>query len=306
MVHLMLIDGNNLGHALGYMEKATDRYNSADLLACLDGVARHLSALGQNMQLVLFMDDPSFAERLGGWFVHVHPVPGGDADVAIRAYARAHADRTQTLVSADQDLCASVALWGVRCLSPDAFVSGYVVPARDAGWVACYGNEPDREHSLHYVETSEAAPAQEQDTVPPPDEDQGKRERRRQREALDRAQAALEGKTLPPPEVYRLDLERWHDPAELALYLAQNHLCPAHPHLTDPQDMIAAIREHCSLQPRYFTSGQIIDRVFRLFLCRPERTLSLDNLARLAETRRRKIRAVIEKYGERLGIKVKW
>ena len=174
------------------------------------------------------------------------------------------------------------------------------------GWVACRGNEPAGERSLHYVETGEAPPAREQGTAPLSSKDQGKRERWRQRAALDRAQAALEGKALPPPEVYRLDLERWDDAAELALYLAQNHLCPAHPHLTDPQDMIIAIREHCSLQPGYFTSGQIIDRVFRLFLCRPERTLSLDDLVRLAGTRRRKIRAVIEKYGERLGIVVKW
>jgi hypothetical protein len=43
-----------------------------------------------------------------------------------------------------------------------------------------------------------------------------------------------------------------------------------------------------------------------LFLCRPEHSLSLDDLARLAKTRRRKIRAAIKQHGRRLGIEVMW
>jgi hypothetical protein len=70
--------------------------------------------------------------------------------------------------------------------------------------------------------------------------------------------------------------------------------------------MIATIVEHCSRQPRYFSSGRVINRLFRLFLCRPEHTLSLDDLVRLAQTRRRKIRAAIARYGERLGIAGVW
>jgi len=70
--------------------------------------------------------------------------------------------------------------------------------------------------------------------------------------------------------------------------------------------MIAAIQDHCSRQPRYFTAGHVVDRVFRLFLCRSEHTLSLDDLARLARTRRRKVKAVLEKHGDQLGILPVW
>ena len=71
------------------------------------------------------------------------------------------------------------------------------------------------------------------------------------------------------------------------------------------KEMIRAIREHCSQQPRYFKSGRVINRVFRVFLCRSEGSLSLDDLARLTETRRRKIRAAIKRQGDQLGIVAK-
>jgi hypothetical protein len=46
----------------------------------------------------------------------------------------------------------------------------------------------------------------------------------------------------------------------------------------------------------------VINRVFRVFLCRAENSLSLDDLARLTNTRRRKIRSAIKKFGDRMGI----
>jgi hypothetical protein len=116
----------------------------------------------------------------------------------------------------------------------------------------------------------------------------------------------LRGEPLPEPEDYRLDLAAWADEAELALYLAERHLCPDHPELTDPYAMIRTIRDHCSQEPRYFTTGPVVDRVFRLFLCRYENTLSINDLARLAETRRSKIKTALKKYGDRLGIVVVW
>ncbi len=50
----------------------------------------------------------------------------------------------------------------------------------------------------------------------------------------------------------------------------------------------------------------MIDRLLRIFICRPEHTLSLDDLARLSKTRRRKVKAVLNKQGARLGIVVAW
>jgi hypothetical protein len=295
MSPILLIDGNNLGHVLGYIDKAAGRYDSAALLACLDGLARHLGAQGQEVEIVLFLDDVYAAERLEGWRVHVAPVPGGDADAAIRAYAQAHAGRPQILVSGDQALCGAAEMWGVVCLSPLAFVARHLVPARQAGFV-------DRAWPASYVEAGEeilpAAPTYH----PPVQADGGELDRRRQAAALARAEAVLHGESLPAPDVYRLDLSRWTDEAELALYLAERHLCPAHADLTSPDAMIAAIRGHCSRQSRYFSAGRVIDRVFRLLLCRPEHTLSLGDLARLGKMRRRKVRAAIEKYGARLGI----
>lgn len=309
MSPILLIDGNNLGHVLGYIDKAAGRYDTADLLSCLDGVSRFLAAQGQDVEIVLFLDDVLAAERLGGWHVVVPLVPDGNADAAIRAYAQAQEGRSQTLVSGDQALCGDVALWGVVCLSPTAFVSGYLIPAHNAGFVDLPGKrglEPGL--PVSYVEVGEGDPAPPPTMKAPtyPVQDQGDADLQRQNEALERAEAVLRGELLPPPEVYRLDLSRWLDSADLALYLAENHLCAQHPNLTDPAEMITAIREHCRLDPRYFTSGRVINRVFRLFLCRAEHSLSLDELTRLAKTRRRKIRAAIEKYGERLGIVVLW
>lgn len=304
---ILLIDGNNLGHALGYIDRAAGRYDGAGLLACLEGVVRHLASQRQELKTVLFLDDVSAAERLGGWRVQVAPIPEGDADAAIRAYAQAHAGHPQILVSGDQALCGDAALWGVVCLSPRAFISRYVTPARDAGFSSAAGRmvidggSPSSDEEMRQ-ETRPTAPQ----SPPKRLQDRGKDDRRRQVVALEQAGAALRGEFLPPPEVYRLNPSRWVDAAELALYLAQEHMCPDHPDLTDPEDMIAAIREHCGRQPRYFTSGRVINRVFRLFLCRPEHSLSLDDLVRLAQTRRRKIRAAIQKYGVRLGIEVVW
>ena len=291
----ILIDGNNLGHALGYIDKATDHYDQAGLLSRLDNVARRLAAQGQPVEMVLFFDDIWAEERLGGWRVQGAPVPDGDADAAIRAYAQAHADRAQILVSGDRALCGDVSLWGVVCLSPQAFVSRYSPSARSTDANAFRAKEPSP--------FDHPAPV-----APMPDRSfQGVRDRQRQVAALARAEAMLRGETLSPPKVFRLDLARWSDPVELALYLSENHLCPAHADLTTPAEMIAAIRDHCCRQPRYFTAGRIIDRVFRLFLCRPEHTLTLDDLTRLSQTRRRKkVRAALLKYGGRLGIQVAW
>jgi hypothetical protein len=306
MLSILLVDGNNLGHFLGYIDKAAGRYESARLLACLDGIARYLAAQGQTIRIALFLDDVSAAERLGGWHVYVAPTPDGDADAAILAYAQAHAGHPQILVSADQALCGDAAMWGVVCLTPQGFVSRYLVPARRAGFLDhVSGAGPDQRVSPSYVEVGEAPPpAREPSSISP--DDQGEEDRRRQMAALERAEATLRGETLALPEVFKLDLTHWADAAELALYLAEHHLCPGHPDLTDPHEMIVAIREHCSRQPRYFTSGRVINRVFRLFLCRPEHTLSLDNLAHLAQTRRRKIRAAIKKHGAGLGISTAW
>ena len=304
---MLLIDGNNLGHLLGYIDKAAGRYESTQLLACLDGVARYLAAQGQEVKIVLFLDDVSAAERLGGWHVHVASAPDGNADAAIRAYVRAHAGRPQTLVSGDQALCGDAAMWGVVCLSPQAFVSRYLAPARRAGFLDhVYDAGTDGGVPLSYVEVGEETPPPAHEPAFYPLEDQGEADRRRQIATLERAEATLRGEHLPPPDVYRLDLGYWADAAELALYLAEHHLCPDHPDLTDPHEMIAAIREHCSREPRYFTSGRVINRVLRLFLCRPEQSLSLDLLAHLAKTRRRKIRAAIKKHGAGLGIRTAW
>lgn len=290
-----LIDGNNLGHVLGYVDKATDHYDSAGLLACLDGVLRYLAAQGQEVDVALFMDDVYAAERLGGWRVYVVPVPGGDADAAIRAYAQAHAGSPQILVSGDLPLCDDVTLWGVVCLSPRAFVARYLAPARQGGFIG--GDLPTR-----YVEMSADAAPLAHDAPLLASRDQGTVDRQRQAVALARAEAVLHGQPLPAPDVFWLDLDRWSDKAELALYLAEHHLCPAHPELTAPDDMVAAIRAHCSHQPRYFSTGPVIDRIFRIFLCRSERTLSLGDLARLGKTRRRKVKAALARQGGRLGI----
>jgi hypothetical protein len=249
--------------------------------------------------MVLFMDDTYAVERLGGWQVRVAPVPGGDADAAIRAYAQTHADQPLILISGDRALCGDVAMWGVVCLSPEAFVSRYLVPARRVGFV-------DRDAPMSYVEASGDAPLAAGTPLSPERADWGTVERQRQVAALVRIEAMLRGESPPPPDAYRLELSQWADEAELALYLAERHLCPAHPDLTGPDEMVAAIREHCSRQPRYFTTGPVIDRVFRLFLCRSERTLSLGDLARLGQTRRRKVKAALAKHGGQLGIVVVW
>jgi hypothetical protein len=304
MSPIFLIDGNNLGHLLGYIDKAAARYDSAGLLACLDGVARHLGVQGQDVEIVLFLDDVYAAERLGGWHVRVAPVPGGDADAAIRAFARSHADSQQILVSGDRALCGDVAMWGVVCLSPEAFISHYLVPARRAGFIGESASRRVGESAEGRPPTTDGRPRSAVSGQPPAF--QGTMERQRQAATLARAEATLRGEPLPLSDVYRLDLSRWDDETEFALYLAERHLCPAHPDLTALDEMVAAIRAHCSQQARYFSTGRVIDRVFRLFLCRPEHTLSLDDLARLGETRRRKVKAAIEKYGERLGIVVVW
>jgi hypothetical protein len=304
MLPILLIDGNNLGHALGYIDKTAARYDSAALLACLDGVARYLATQGQQTEILLFLDDVYAAERLGGWHVRVPPVPGGDADAAIRAYAQAHADQAQILVSGDQALCEDVTMWGVVCLSPQAFISRYLVPAQRAGFMSAPANQRFSEFA---AEGGLSISPRHPRTVNDPLLDfQGEVARRRQDEALNRARATLRGEPLPAPGVYRLDLGLWADETRLALYLAEHHLCPAHADLTDPGEMVAAIRAHCCHQPRYFSAGPVIERVFRLFLCRPEHTLSLDDLARLGRTRRRKVKAALEKYGGRLGIKPVW
>jgi hypothetical protein len=307
MQPLLLIDGNNLGHVLGYIDKTVGRYDNTLLLACLDGLARYLAAQGQDVKIVLFLDDVTAAERLGGWHVHVAPVPDGDADAAIRAYAQTHADHPQTLVSGDQALCGDVAIWGVVCRSPATFVSQYLTPAQRAGFATRMDSPGAGEDiSMSYVESSEETPPTAHKPSPHALDDRGQADRQLQAAALGRTEATLRGESLTPPEVYKLDLSHWDDAAELALYLAEHHLCPDHLHLTDPDEMVAAICRHCSRQPRYFTSGRVIYRVFRLFLCRSEHSLSLDDLARLAKTRRRKIRAAIKKHGERLGIEVMW
>lgn len=305
MPPILLVDGNNLGHVLGYISKATDRYDGAGLLACLDGVFRYLVAQGQEIEIVLFLDDVSAPDRLGGWNVKVAAVPDGDADAAIRAYAHDHADHLQLLVSGDRALCNDVALWGVVCVSPEAFISRYLVPAREAGFWNPAGDD-GLNLPFSYVEAGDEAAPTAQEMSSAPLKDRGVVDRQRQIAALVRAEATLRGETLPPPQVYRLDLSYWSDAAELALYLSEEHLCREHDDLTDPKEMLAAICEHCSLQPRFFTSGRVINRVFRLLLCCPEQALSLDDLTRLAGTRRRKVRAAIEKYGERLGIVVNW
>ena len=304
MSSILLIDGNNLGHVLGYIDKAADLYDAAGLLSCLDGIARYLAAQGQEVDIVLFLDDVTAAERLGGWRVQVAQVPLGDADAAIRAYAEANASRPLVLVSGDQALCGDVAIWGAVCLSPQDFVSRYLVPARRAD-VFTNSTATELETLLSqeiFRETSQPST----ETISRETKDQGVADRQDQAEALARAGATLRGQTLPSSETYRLDLKQWPDRAELALYLAEHHLCSDHPDLTDPDEMLAAIRGHCSRQPRYFTSGRVINRVFRLFICRPEHTLSLDDLARLADTRRRKIRAAVDRYGEKLGIVLVW
>jgi len=307
MLPILLIDGNNLGHVLGYIDKAVGRYDSTLLLSCLDGLSRYLITQGQEVRIVLFLDDVSAAERLGGWHVQVAPVPHGNADAAIRAYAQAHADHPQTLVSGDQALCGDVALWGVVCHSPEAFVSHYLIPAQQAG----FGNLADRvdvgrDTVFSYVESSKETPPAVRKPAAYALDDQGEAARQLQAAALERTEASLRGEPISPPQAYKLDLGDWADDAELALYLAEHHLCPDHPDLTDPHEMIAAICQHCSHQPRFFTSGRVINRVFRLFLCRPEHSLSLDELTLLAKARRRKIRAAIKKHGEGLGIKVMW
>jgi len=123
-----LIDGNNLGHALGLFDKASGHYDQTSLVALLDGVARYLAAQGQEAEVLLFFDDVSAAERLGAWWVTLVPVEGGDADAAIRAHARAHAGRPQILVTADRDLQGDVSIWGVVSLQPEAFVGRYLTP----------------------------------------------------------------------------------------------------------------------------------------------------------------------------------
>lgn len=243
--------------------------------------------------MVLFLDDAQAAERLGSWLVRVAPVPGGDADAAIRAYAQEHASSPQILVSADRALCDDVALWGVAPLAPGDFAARYLLPARQAGPL-----------DWRHVEAGTETPAATPGSRPPGD--RGAAERRRQAETLKRAEAILRGQPLPPPDAYQLDLERWSDEAELALYLAEHLLCPAHPDLTTPAEMVAAMRQHCSQQASYFSSGPVIDRLLRIFICRSERTLSLDDLTRLSGTRRRKVKAALEKQGARLGVVVVW
>lgn len=301
MIPVLLIDGNNLGHVLGYIDRQAGHYDTAGLLACLDRISYYLVSLGQEVEMFLFLDDPDAAERLGGWHVQVVPVPSGDADAAIRAFAQSHSERAQTLISADRALCDDAAVWGAVCLSPQAFISHYLVPARYAGFC---GDDVDMESRLQltYVEATQVAPKPAPVQVDPPRKDLGQTDRQLLDAALNRVWETLDGAPLPSPEVYVLELNHWTDAAELALFLAEHHLCPQHTELTAPMDMITTIREHCSQQPRYFTSGRVIDRVFRLFLCRTEHSLSLDDLARLANTRRRKIRAAIKKYGDRLGI----
>jgi hypothetical protein len=237
----------------------------------------------------------------------VAPVPSGNADTAIRAYAQGHADRPQTLVSGDQALCGDAAMWGCVCLSPEAFIARYLIPARRAGF-SDQGDDVklDRARPLSILKRQEETPPKGAKPFLFPLDDQGEMDRQRQIAALKQAEASLRGEPLHAPEVYRLEPNHWADTAELALYLAEEHLCPDHPDLTDPSEMIAAIRDHCSRQPRYFTSGRLINRVFRLFICRPEHSLSLDDLSRLAKTRRRKIRAAINRHGQQLGIVVAW
>ncbi len=292
----LLVDGNNLGHALGLFDKAAGRYPQHELVALLDSVARHLTARGQETDILLFFDDPFAFERVGAWWVTLVPVPGGDADAAIRAHARAHADRTQILVSGDQALQGDVSVWGVVPLGPDAFIERYLDPALQAGYLA----------PSHYVETGQAPPPAAPPQRAEEPTDHGLRSRRAQSKALERALATLRGEPLPQPDTYRLDLGRWPDEVELALYLAERHLCPAHPDLTTPAEMIAAIRTHCSRQPGYFTSGPVVNRLFRLFLCRPEHSLSLDRLSQLASTRRKKVKASLRDKGDRLGMVPAW
>lgn len=291
-----LIDGNNLGHALGLFDKASGRYDQSGLIVLLDSVARHLAAQGQEVEMLLFFDDVSAAERLGAWWVTLVPVPGGDADAAIRAHAQAHADQSQILVTADQDLQGDVSVWGVVSLQPEAFVGRYLTPALQAGHLA----------PADYVEPGlgpQPATVTPATAVPP---DRGSLSRQAQAAALQRTLATLRGEALPMPDTYRLDLSRWSDEAELAIYLAERHLCPAHLDLTTPAEMIAAIRAHCSHTPGYFSSGPVIDRLFRLFVCRPEHSLSLDRLSQLASTRRKKVKAALQDKGERLGILPAW
>jgi len=307
MAPILLIDGNNLGHILGYIDKSANRYDSRGLLACLDGVSSHLASQGHEVEIVLFLDDDSAIERLGGWQVQIAPVPGGNADAAIGTYAQAHAGDPQILVSADRALCTDVMVWGVVCLPPRAFVSHYLTPARQAGFIDSAASKgKDWGMLLTDGEPGAEVPPEAQDSPPASQNDQGQADRQLLLAALERARAILHGKGLPVPEVYRLDLNHWADAAELALYLAEHHLCPDHPDLTDPNEMVVAIREHCCRQPRYFTSGRVVNRVFRLFLCRPEHTLSLDDLVQFSKTRRRKIRSAISRYGQRLGIIVAW
>jgi hypothetical protein len=302
-----LVDGNNLGHALGFIDKESEHYDGAGLLSVLDGVARYLDDQGQVSEILLFLDDPSAPDRLGGWQVKVARVPDGDADAAIRSYAQQRAGSAQVLVSGDQALCDDVALWGAVCLSPTAFISRYLGPANREGYVRRPdGRAVDLGPTFRYTEIGRELPTPEPEVPHDPRNDQGGMARQRQSATLARAQATLRGEELEPPQVYRLDLSCWSDPSDLAVYLAENHLCPEHPELTAPDEMIKAIREHCSLEPRYFTAGRIVNRVFRLFLCRPEYSLSLDDLTRLAGTRRRKVRSAIQKYGAKLGILVHW
>jgi hypothetical protein len=304
MVPVILIDGNNLGHVLGYIDRQSGHYDSAGLLACLDRISHYLVSLGQEVEMFLFLDDPDAAERLGGWHVQVVPVPSGDADTAIRAFAQSRANQPLTLISADRILCDDAAAWGAVCLSPQAFISRYLVPAQDAGFCGDDG-EMESKLQLTYVEASQVAPNPQKVQEDASRRDLGQADRKLYQATLKQAHATLLGVPLPPSEIFMLDLSRWTDLAELALYLAEHHLCPQHLELTAPMEMIAAIREHCSQQPRYFTSGRVINRVFRVFLCRSERSLSLDDLARLTDTRRRKIRAAINKQGDQLGIVAK-
>jgi hypothetical protein len=305
MSAIWLVDGNNLGHVLGHINKTAGRYDTVALLQCLDGVARYLATQQQEVNIVLFLDDVYAAEQLGGWVVQVAPVPNGDADAAIRAYARAHTGHLQLLVSGDRALCDDAAMWGVVCLPPADFVSRYLVPARQAGFHTG-GVEIAPDGARDNAGGGPQTPGLAQEPPSFTAVDRGKIERQRQIEALKQTEATLRGEPPAPPKAFKLDLSHWTDSAELALYLAEHHLCRQHPDLTDPDEMIATIVEHCSRQPRYFTSGRVINRLFRLFLCRPEHTLSLDDLVRLAQTRRRKIRAAIVRYGERLGIVAVW
>jgi hypothetical protein len=305
MSAIWLVDGNNLGHVLGYINKADGRYDTVALLQSLDGVARYLATQRQEVNIVLFLDDIHAAEQLGGWLVQVAPVPEGDADAAIRAYARAHSEQLQLLVSGDRELCDDAAIWGVVCLPPLDFVSRYLTPARQAGFYT-----GDVEITLDAEEINTGSAPKTSGLTPAPSyvtvQDQGEIERQSQINALKQTRATLRGEQPTAPKAFKLDLSHWADPADLAIYLAEHHLCQQHAELTDPQEMIAAIVQHCSKQPRYFTSGRVINRLFRLFLCRPEHTLTLDDLVRFAHTRRRKIRSAIDRYGERLGIIAVW